>query len=647
MRRPAARRWDARALQIPGAVRAPYPGFVVPCSATPRDGVPKRGAWIHEIKHDGYRAQPHLAGGKATIYTRRGYDWTDRFASIAEVLKQLPARHVIIDGEAVVPDQRGISDYHNLQEDLAKGRTDRLVYFAFDLLYVDGVDVRGAPLVERKRLLEEILAAFPENGRIQFSKHIEADASAVFKQACAMNVEGIVSKERDAPYRSGRQESWIKVKCVKTETYPIIAFVEKLGASPRRIASLYLGRWEEGRLLYAGKAQTGFKHETLYELRERLDPYIRKTSPLSVPVKKPKATWVDPVLEAEIEFSALTADKLLRAPVFKGIRDDLAPALPARTQREVIGPSRPRVPKENILQLLPEAVVPTKEELAAYWRRVAPEALDYIARRPLKLVRHTRGTTFYHKGRLPPIPPSVHELKIVKREGGTGTRLWVDDLDGLLGLVEMGAVELHAWNSTVDDIEHPDVLVFDLDPGPGIEWELVTDTAFALRELLEGDGLKCWPKLTGGKGVHLMVPLDGRMTHDEAHRYSRARAQQLEAIRPERYTTSAAIQSRTGRLFIDYLRNGRGTTAVATYSPRARPGFPIAAPVTWKDIEQDVRPDAFTIAQPFPPPRRGHAQARTKRNSRRTPEFSESKPIGAKSHERRQKPARKPGQQAH
>jgi len=567
-----------------------------------------------------------LFDGKAAMYTRRGYDWTDAFASIADAVPALPARQAILDGEAIVPDERGVSDYHKLQEDLAKGRTDRLIYFAFDLLYLDGADLRNAPLVERKRMLAELLSGVPENGRIQLNQHIEAEASAVFREACAMNIEGIVSKERGSPYRSGRQESWIKVKCVKSETYPIVAFVEKLGASPRRIASLYLGRWEGEKLLYAGKAQTGFKHQTLYELRERLDPYIRKTSPLSVPVKKPKATWVEPVLEAEIEFSALTADKLLRAPVFKGIREDLL-SIQQTTQRQTTETSRSRVPKQNILQLLPDAVVPSKEELASYWRRVAPEALSYIARRPLKLVRHARGATFYHKGQLPPAPSRVHELKIEKREGGTGMRLWVDDVAGLLGLVDIGAVELHAWNSTIDDLEHPDVLVFDLDPGAGVEWDFVVETAVTLRQLLRKEGCDPWPKLTGGKGLHLMAPLSRRVTHDKAHRYSRRLAERFATTAPNRYTTSAAIAARRGRLFTDYLRNGRGTTAVATYSPRARPGFPIAARTTWQNLERGISPNAFTMAQPFGERRK---RASSRRNPRATAEFPRASLQGVK-----------------
>jgi len=232
-----------------------------------------------------------------------------------------------------------------------------------------------------------LLSERAKNDCVRLSEHIEADPGALVKHACAMQLEGIVSKERHSPYRSGRQQTWLKIKCNKADTYPIIAFVEKLGAKPRRIASLYLGRWADGKLLYAGKAQSGFTHQALYELRERLDPYIRVNSPLTIPVKKPKATWVEPVLQAEIEYSSLTSDKLLRAPVYKGIRDDLADRKPPRKVHSTPGESR--VPKENILQLFPDAVVPTKNELAAYWRKVAPRALKHLASRPLKLVRHT------------------------------------------------------------------------------------------------------------------------------------------------------------------------------------------------------------------------------------------------------------------
>jgi bifunctional non-homologous end joining protein LigD len=304
--------------------------------------------------------------------------------------------------------------------------------------------------------------------------------------------------------------------------------------------------------------------------------------------------------------------------VFKGIRDDLAPAeLAAPSSR-----SRVRVPKENILQLLPDAVVPSPEELRSYWRNVAPRALKYLGRRPLKLVRHVHGTTFYHRGRLPPIPSAVQQLKVQKREGGEGTRVWVEDLEGLLGLLDMNVVEVHPWNATVDDLEHPDVMVFDLDPGEGIEWQFVIDTALAVRELLKAEGLASWPKVTGGKGIHVMAPISGEMTHDAAHRYSRELAQRIAQTDRTRYTTSASMSERKGRLFVDYLRNGRGTTAVGTYSPRARPGFPIAAPVTWKQVERGIRPDAFSIEHPTSRTKTDRAgRAKNRRRARPSGEF--------------------------
>jgi bifunctional non-homologous end joining protein LigD len=398
------------------------------------------------------------------------------------------------------------------------------------------------------------------------------------------------------------------VKCGKRGAFPIVAFVEKLGAKPRKIASLYVGRREGDRLLYAGKVRSGYTEAVARDLRERLDPFIRKSTPLSEPVKKPKATWVEPVIEAEVAYSTLAENGLLREAVLKGLREDreAPPARPlARTSRPTAGDRlRSGVPRENILQLLPDAVPPSKDELAAYWRKVWKRALEYLGRRPLKLVRHVRGTTFYHKGKLPPLPEAVHKLTIEKREGGEGTRLWVYDLAGLpgllglLGLVEIGAVELHPWNASVDDIEHPDMLVFDLDPGEGIAWDFVIETALRLRAMLKGEGLAPWPKLTGGKGLHLMAPLDRRIDHEKARAYAKRIAQRLATTAPDRYTLASAPEKRAGRIFIDYLRNGRGTTAIGAWSPRARAGFPVAAPVSWRQVEKGIGSDAFTMEDP-------------------------------------------------
>ncbi len=398
------------------------------------------------------------------------------------------------------------------------------------------------PLIERKRVLRELIG--DAAGTIDYLELEEGEP--VYLHACKMGLEGIVSKRKDAPYRSGRQEIWTKAKCTKREAFPIVAFVEKLGAHPRRIASLYLGRWQGDRLVYAGKAQTGYTLTAARALRERLNPLIIGKSPLSHPINKPKATWVEPQVYAEIDYGGVTDDSLLREPVFKGLQDV---SRDAGKRRPIARPASIQVPRENILQLLPEAVVPSKEELADYWTRVADRALHFLGGRPLKLVRHIHGTTFYHKGPLPPIPPAVHQLRIEKREGGAGVRLWVDDLAGLLGLVEIGAVELHPWAATVDDIEHADALIFDLDPGEGVSWEFVVKTALLLREFLEAEGFKTWPKLTGGKGVHLMSPLPAKMTRNAAHACAKRLAQQFASIDPDRYVTSAQLSHRPGKLF--------------------------------------------------------------------------------------------------
>lgn len=243
-------------------------------------------------------------------------------------------------------------------------------------------------------------------------------------------------------------------------------------------------------------------------------------------------------------------------------------------------------------------MTPSKDELTAYWKKVGKRALAHLGRRPLKLVRHTHGVTFYHRGKLPEVPDSVHQLRIEKREGGEGVRLWIDDLDGLLGLISIGVVELHPWNATVDNIERADRLVIDLDPGEGVVWECVVETALKFRDILRAEGFRPWPKLTGGKGLHLMVPLERPMLHDAARQYARALVEKFVGAKPDLYLMSASPTARRGRIFLDYLRNGRGNTAVGSYSPRARAHFPVACPVTWSQVENGIRPDAFTIEHP-------------------------------------------------
>src|SRR5215212_3582435 len=352
---------------IPGAEAAPFPGFIEFCHPEQRTSPPAGADWIHEVKADGYQAQLTIEGGVIKIYSRRGYDWTDgQFKAIARTADFLRDRDLIMDGEVVVLNSSGASDFNLLRQELAKRESARLQFHAFDLLYLDGFDLRRCRLDDRKDALRALLADAPE--QIVYVESFEEDGQRVFDNVCKFGLEGTVSKRRDAPYRSGEQSKWIKVKCKASDSYPIIAFVEKLGAKPRRIASLYIGRREGERLLYAGKVRSGYTEATAREVRERLDPLIVRSSPLSHPIKKPKATWVKPEVLAEVEFGGINEGGILREAVFKGLRDDLVVLPQVRSPRVAprIHQSRPRkigVSRENILQLLPDAVTPSKEEL--------------------------------------------------------------------------------------------------------------------------------------------------------------------------------------------------------------------------------------------------------------------------------------------
>jgi bifunctional non-homologous end joining protein LigD len=472
------------------------PGYIPELDLMEAKSPPTGAGWVHEVKWDGFRAQAHLRNGKVTTYSHSGLDWTQEFDTVSEAVAKLEAISAVLDGEVVVIGPGGKPDFQALRRNLNKHSRD-LRYYAFDLLELNGKDLRDRPLAERKFALAKLLAKAPD--RIHYVEHFETNPRRVMEAACRLGLEGVVSKKRDSPYKAGRQASWVKSKCRLTDNFPIIAFVEKLGAKPRRVASFYLGRRERGKLLYGGKIESGYTWDEAQEIREALDPFIRKDSPLDEEIDKPKATWVEPVVEAEIDYRSKTDAGLVRHGSFKGLRDDLAtvdiprpPAPSLRVRKEA--PEQPHgnryAAPQNMLQLLPEAVAPTADVLEAYWRKVGPKALKYVARRPLKLVRHVGSRIFYHKQKLPPIPDDVHTLTIEKREGGAGLRVWVDSVDGLVALSRgLEAIELHPWNATIDDIETPDQVVLDLDPGTGIEMAFVVETALRVREVMEDIGL--------------------------------------------------------------------------------------------------------------------------------------------------------------
>jgi bifunctional non-homologous end joining protein LigD len=613
------------------SAEAALPGWVKPQLTKLVEAPPDGPDWLHEIKFDGYRMHARLERGDVRLLTRTGLDWTQKFPRMAEALKALPAAQAYLDGElcGVRPD--GTTSFSMIQSASETGSAEALVFFVFDLLHVDGQDLAGSPLIDRKARLAALLRGI--GPPLQYSDHQVGRGQAFYAEACKLGLEGIISKPADAPYVPDNRGLWLKTKCLNREEFVVVGWTDPEGERPHLGALLLAYQDEAGRLIYAGRVGAGIAEAELKRLWQRLQPLATERMPLDMPPPRTsrfgsplvlsRVHWVEPRLVVEVKFLTWTEEGLLRQVIYEGVRED-KPAeqvgrpqsKPASSKAKPTAPGQrqfpPRqkslpVPRENILQLLPDAVVPSDEQLAAYWTKVADRALPHIGRRPLKLVRHVKGTTFYHMGPLPPVPDAVHQLKIEKRKGGEGTRLWVDDLAGLLGLIEIGVVEIHCWGARVDDIERPDMLVFDLDPGHGIGWEFVVESAFRLREILAGVGLDSWPKSTGGKGVHIMVPIKRDLTWGPAHELTRDLAERLVATAPERYTISAALADRPGRLFVDYLRNGRGTTAVAAYSPRARPDFPIAAPIGWKDLERGIRPESFTRYK-LPPKRAAAAR---------------------------------------
>ncbi|HEX6900281.1 MAG TPA: DNA ligase D [Thermoanaerobaculia bacterium] len=631
---------------ISGARKAKMPAGIEPQLATLVEEVPTAGEWIHEIKYDGYRAICEIHDGEARLVTRNGKDWTDRFEPVAREAETLPVRQAILDGEVVVLEPDGTTSFQSLQNALSEGRQRDLVYFAFDLLHLDGYDLRKAPLLERKEALEALLAG--RTGAIRMGDHIEGEGERFYRQACNFGLEGIISKRADQPYVGGRGKDWLKVKCLKRQEFVIVGFTDP-EKSRVGFGALLLAVHQGKDLVFAGKVGTGFNDKTLRELRKRLekmeiDKPAFKNAPRGAEARR--SHWVRPELVGEVAFTEWTRDNILRHPTFQGLREDKSPeeivreepqatppeaeAVPvkksapkktAKTARPKAGPKPPirPAPEEvpgaskgkkreaeiagvrfsNVDKVLyPEQGV-TKGELAAYYVRVADWILPHLKDRPLTLVRCPEGRArqcFYQKHISEHVPPSVRRVEI---EGDPEPYGAVSDLEGLLSLVQMGVLELHIWGSHVDRIEQPDYVVFDLDPDEGLDWERVVEGAYAMRDFLTELGLQTFLKTTGGKGLHVVLPLTRREGWDEVKAFTKAVSEAMVAADPKRYTSKLPKASRKGKVFIDYLRNGRGATSICAYSTRSREGSPISVPLFWEELETGVRGNTYTIRNIF------------------------------------------------
>lgn len=584
------------------ASKAP-PAFAAPQLATLVDEVPAGNSWIHEYKYDGYRLLLAVGDGVATAWTRNGRDWSDKFKALVRAASKLPP-DCLIDGEAVALDDQGKPSFQLLQTTLNERHGANLVFYAFDLLIDHGEDIRKLPNIERKKRLAALLEGAP--APILYGDHVIGRGDELFKEVCKLGGEGIIAKKANAPYHGGRTHDWLKIKCIQRQEFVIIGWSE----SDKRIGfrSLLLAANVQGKLTYAGKVGTGFDAKLIGDLKQRMEQLETGKAPAEVPRADRKGVhWVTPRLVAEISFAEFTDDKILRHPSFIALREDKPPSEVVREE-----PQKLKVGEKRKTRMVddrgngigaadfgieissPERVIfpelgLTKMDLADYYARIEPLIMVDVSKRPMTLVRCPNGRTgecFFQKHDRGTMGPFVKHVPIEEKDGEEQDYLYFDDIRGLLACVQMGTIEFHGWGSKIDNVEFPDRLVFDLDPDVGLDFAKVKAGAVRLKELLEDLGLKSFPLLSGGKGLHVVVPLDASKDWPSvksfAERFSRAIAQ----AEPETFTANIRKAQRKGRIFLDWLRNQRGATAVMPYSARAREGAPVSAPVAWEELER-------------------------------------------------------------
>ena len=586
---------------IAGARPAVLPRSIEPQLATLVDEPPQAAGYLHEMKLDGYRILCVVDRGRVTLLTRRGNDWTGRFSSIAREAEHLGEHRLVLDGEAVILDAHGRPDFQALQNAMGGDRED-IVYYAFDLLYLDGFDLRGAALRARKEALRLLLAATPDVTAIRYSDHVQGPGRDFYEQACQAGLEGIVCKKADAPYRAGRNRHFLKVKCRKRDELVIIGYTPP-GGSRVGFGALLVATREQGQpLRYAGKVGTGFSGATLRSLKARLDAIARDDPPIPTtlpPRERRRVTWVEPELVAEVAFHGFTDDGTLRQPAFMGLREDKSPAdVRIEHASKSMGVPSARAPSivrdeqsatiEGVRLTHPDRVMfpemgLTKLALATYYASIPEVVIVGMYDRPLTLLRCPEGAhadCFYQKRPRPGVPASVPRVRV---KPGTDY-LAVHELADVLALVQLGVLELHIWGARADRLDRPDLMVFDLDPGPGVPWTSVVATADTLRQRLHRLELTAFCRLTGGKGLHVVVPIERYATWDEVQAFTQGVVAELVAAAPEYLTANMAKSRRKNKIFIDVFRNAPEATAIASYSVRAREGAPVAAPIGWDEL---------------------------------------------------------------
>jgi bifunctional non-homologous end joining protein LigD len=586
---------------VEGANAAALVDFVPPMLASSATEAPQGDRWIHEIKFDGYRLQARIAAGRVKLLTRSGLDWTDKFGGkVTRDLATLPVQDALLDGELVVEQDSGASDFSALQADLSEGRSDRFIFYAFDLLHLNGHDLRRVPLIRRKELLETVLA---EAGpHLRYSGHFDEGGAIVLRHACRLSLEGVVSKVRDSTYQSGRSKAWVKSKCVARQEFVVAGFVPSTTARDA-IGSLVLGVYEGAALMHVGRVGTGFTAAVSKDLFQRLGDLRADESPFAhrlTAEQGHKVRYVRPNLVAEVEYRAWTADGHLRHAAFRGLRED-KPATEVVREGAATRAKPPNTAKRTVPLTHPDRLYwpdegITKVGLADYyaeiWRYIAP----HVVGRPLALLRGPNGLsgqTFFQKHGWKGM--NAHIGQITDPKDPDEPLICISDLDGLMGLVQASTLEIHPWGSTQDDLERPDRIVMDLDPGEGVPWEQTIAAAHEVRQRLKDAGLAAFLKTSGGKGLHIVAPLKPHADWAAVKVFTKAMAEAMAADRPERFVATVTKSKRKGKILVDYLRNQRGATAVAAFSPRARAGAPVSTPITWDELGPDIGPRFFTL----------------------------------------------------
>ena len=614
-----------RVRETPGARGRDLPDSLEPALGSLTRRSPAGDDWLHEIKFDGYRIMAWLDHGKVQLRTRRGLDWTKRFPEIAASLERLPVNLAILDGEVTALAADGKSSFTALQDALSRRSTGTLVFHLFDAPFLEGYDLRESRLEDRKELLRALLAGHPDP-RVQFVDHIVGNGAEFFEQCRRLGLEGMMSKRRGGAYPNGRSDSWRKMKCVQAEPFVVGGYLTVRGETPVR--SLAVGYHDQqGRLVYCGRVGSGLSDETAAEIGRRLSVIAREKSPFSNPVPREAGRvlhWVRPQVVAQIRYAGWTADNMLWHPTFEALREDTDPAEIIReipvdgkeqpTSKPVPVKSASPAPEgepapQTVLdelasvrltnpgKLLYDESGLTKLDLLRYYVQIADWVLPHVVNRPLNLFRCPDGLSkkgFFQQHAGTGTPEAIQRIEI-EDDGKLEEDLFVRDLKGLASLVQISALEIHVWGARVDRIEQPDRMVIDLDPDTAVPFARVMEAARQIRERLTDVGLVSFVKTTGGKGLHVVVPLERRQTWSEMKEFSLRLAQGLASDYPQVYTANSSKKARPGKIYIDYQRNNRGATAVAPYSTRARPGAPVATPLEWKELIPTLTPDAFNV----------------------------------------------------